>query len=93
ECVSLLKQVRDRAGLSTAGNGWTKESFRTAILDERSWEFYGENMRRRDLIRHGLFISKAKERLGNFVDDHFLVFPIPQTEVNANALCGQNPGY
>ena len=72
---------------------FTKETLRERILDERGWEFYQENLRRQDLIRNGTFISRAKERVGDYVDEHFLVFPIPQTEIDANSLCEQNPEY
>lgn len=95
ETLDLLQMVRDRAGLTDklSVSSFTKETLRDRILDERSWEFYQENLRRQDLIRHGKFISSAKARIGDRVDDHFLVFPIPQNEIDANKLCEQNPGY
>ena len=97
EALDLIQQVRDRAGLTDALalGSFTKESLRERILEERSWEFYQENLRREDLIRNGTFISRARERLSNpNLDNHFLVFPIPQKEVDATeGVCAQNPGY
>ena len=40
----------------------SKEALRDAILDERGWEFVTEGLRRRDLIRHGKLIERAKAR-------------------------------
>lgn len=37
----------------------TQESFRKAVLDERKWEFAGENMRWRDLVRHNLLAENT----------------------------------
>lgn len=100
ESLSLLQQIRSRAGFTDTYSvgDFTKESLRERILQERAWEFYGENLRREDLIRNGSFISRAKARLAargvnTAMDDHFLVFPIPQPEIDANPLCEQNPGY
>ena len=33
----------------------SKETFLKAVLDERKWEFAGENMRWRDLVRNNLY--------------------------------------
>lgn len=95
EVLDLIQQVRDRARLTTplVLSDFTKETLRDRILDERGWEFYGEKMRRQDLLRHGKFISSAKARGIAIADDHHKLFPIPQTEINANPLCEQNKGY
>jgi hypothetical protein len=87
--------VRNRAGLTTplVLASYTKGTLRDHILNERGWEFYLEKLRRQDLIRHGKFISSAQGRgVANAVEYRKL-FPIPQTEINANSLCVQNPGY
>ena len=95
ESLDLIQMVRDRAGLTTplVLADFTKESLRQRILDERGWEFYGERLRRQDLLRNGTFISNAKARGITIADDHHKLFPIPQTEIDANPLCEQNPGY
>jgi len=102
EVLDLIQLVRNRAQLTTplTLSDYTKQTLRDRIIQERSWEFYGERMRRQDLIRAGKFIDVVKARMAKqyptstvVVDDHFLVFPIPQDEVDANSLCEQNPGY
>lgn len=97
ECFTLINQVRARAGVAnlTLAITPTKDAFRDAILRERGWEFVGEGKRREDLIRQGKFLSSALTRgipAAN-VTDNKLVFPIPQSEIDANKLCVQNPGY
>lgn len=94
ESISLLNQVRQRSSLdalSTADFSG-KEAFREAVLRERGWEFVSEGKRREDLIRHDKFISMARER-GINAQDHHVLFPIPQSEVDANTLMVQTEGY
>lgn len=94
EAVDLINQVRSRANLSDIQAGdYTKEALRDHILDERGWEFFQENQRRDDLIRHGKLIERAKARGVTNAADHHVLFPIPQEEINSNTLCKQNPGY
>ena len=57
-----LRRVRarsfdDQGAVSTyiANASSSKESFLKAVLDERKWEFAGENMRWRDLVRNNLY--------------------------------------
>lgn len=60
-----LKKVRERAFRGAADksakvdtyvdNLSTKEAFFKAIVDERAWEFAGENMRWKDLVRWNLY--------------------------------------
>ena len=93
EAIDLINEVKIRAGatpLSLAG--LTQESLREAILQEREWEFYFEAKAREDQIRHGVFISRAQARGAN-AQDFRRLFPIPQTELDANGLLEQNPGY
>ncbi len=62
---NALKQVRERAFRNAAnkaemvneyvGNLSTKEEFFKAIIDERAWEFGGENIRWKDLVRWNLY--------------------------------------
>ncbi|WP_247235547.1 RagB/SusD family nutrient uptake outer membrane protein [Telluribacter sp. SYSU D00476] len=93
EAIDLINMVRNRAGVAplTLG-GFTKETLRDQLLQEREWEFYSEMKRREDLIRHGKFITTAKARGKNAQAFHVL-FPLPITELNANANLNQNTGY
>lgn len=95
ESLDLIQKVRTRAGLITplVLADYTKETLRDRILDERGWEFFGEKLRRQDLIRMDKFINSAKSRGIAHAADYHKLFPIPQTEINANSLCVQNPGY
>jgi hypothetical protein len=95
ECFSLINQVRTRAGIAnlTAADVPTKEAFRTTIFRERGWEFVSEGKRREDLIRQGTFISLAQARGVTNAKPERVLFPIPQSEIDANRLCVQNPGY
>ena len=69
------------------------------ILAERQRELASELVRRTDLVRFGKFTKgnnwdwKNGERLGADVDDHFNVFPIPETERTNNPNLVQNDGY
>lgn len=95
ESIDLINQVRSRAGLSDfqVADFPTMENFRDhIILNERRWEFYEESTRRRDLIRHGTFISQAQAR-GKTAEDFHVKFAIPQGEINGNPNMVQNTGY
>ena len=58
-----LKQVRERAFRGTSHDDSEymakatsgKDAFLKAVLDERAWEFAGENMRWKDLVRNNLY--------------------------------------
>lgn len=69
------------------------------ILAERQRELATELVRRTDLIRFGKYTKgynwdwKNAERLGADVDDHYQLFPIPQTEFSNNPALKQNSGY
>jgi len=94
--VALVNQVRTRAGLANlpAVDIASAGSFRDAILRERGWEFVSEGKRREDLIRHNKFISLAQARGVTVANaTKHLLFPIPQSEIDANQLAVQNPGY
>jgi hypothetical protein len=94
--VALVNQVRTRATLANlpAADIASKDALRDAILRERGWEFISEGKRREDLIRQGKFISLAQARGVTVANaNKHLLFPIPQSEIDANQLAEQNPGY
>jgi hypothetical protein len=95
ESLRWINLVRRRAELPdlTLATMTSKDIFRDALLAERGWEFVSEGKRREDLIRHGKFISLAKARGITNATDNRVLFPIPQSEIEANKLCIQNPGY
>jgi len=95
ESINLINMVRQRAGISdlNLSDFGSKEQLRDHILKERGWEFYSEQERRQDLIRHGKFIEFAIQRGASSAQDFHRRFPIPQTAMNANPKLEQNPGY
>jgi hypothetical protein len=73
---------------------------RTAIYNERLFEFAGEAKRRQDMIRYGSFTaphrmcSAAIAGCQKTQTEGFrILFPIPETQMQTNALLVQNPGY
>lgn len=93
ESITLINQVRNRAQVDEIdGSTFTKETLRDFILEERGREFFSEGLRREDLIRHGKFISSAKDR-GYSASDYQVLFPIPLQQIDANPKLEQNEGY
>ncbi len=91
--IDLINEVRTRAGITELSlAGFTKETLRETILQERGWELFFEGKRREDMIRQEVFISNAVSR-GKNAQDYHVLFPIPQVELDANPDLVQNPGY
>lgn len=96
DALKYVNVVRERAGLE----GWNVAQLTAAnILDERSRELYGENIRRSDLVRHGKFAGgtynwnwKGGVQSGTAISTHYNLFPIP-SKVIAFQAYRQNPGY
>jgi hypothetical protein len=63
------------------------------FLDELGWEFAVEGHRRQELIRFGVFSTKAWFNHAADADTHWRVYPIPQFAIDANPNLTQNPGY
>jgi hypothetical protein len=91
ENIGLINLVKARAKapqLSLAG--FTKETLRDAILQERGWEFFYEGKRRADLIRMGKYdviVNAYLHRIGqpsNIVMPKNKYFPYPQGQVTLN---------
>jgi hypothetical protein len=61
------------------------------LLDERGRELYGESWRRQDMIRFGKFLLPRKDKPQS--DPKYLIYPVPQTQVDVNPNITQNPGY
>ncbi|MBN9381525.1 MAG: RagB/SusD family nutrient uptake outer membrane protein [Chitinophagaceae bacterium] len=94
EAYTALNQVRHRSNEQDT-TGLNKEDFRSLVLEERGKELYQENNRRFDLIRWGIFTQVmnqvgAMENVIKTRSKKNLLFPIPQSEINANKLIGEN---
>jgi len=63
------------------------------VLDEWGREFLGENRRRTDLIRWGVFSSGVWWDKQADADKHTEIFPIGRKVLNVNPQLKQNPGY
>ena len=94
ESIDLINQVRVRAGVKSLAlaDFATKTALRDQLLKERGWEFFSEGKRREDLIRMDKFISSALERKKN-AQPFQVLYPLPQSEIDANPNLKQNPGY
>lgn len=92
--INAVKQITDRAGVEIPASAVvSKDAFRNYLLEERGRELFCEGQRRQDLIRHGVYISRAVER-GKNAKDYQVLFPIPQTAITeAGGIIEQNPGY
>ena len=70
---------------------------RDMILSERLFEFTAEAKRRQDLIRHGRYTAcwQFKDATTGTCPRpaSYVLMPIPQTQIDANALITQNNGY
>lgn len=97
--VQYINQLRTRGYNSAQGNITQSDLTLNFILDERARELYWEGVRRTDLIRYGLFTKgynwdfKGGVPTGSNVDDHFIVYPIPSSDLTVNGNLVQNPGY
>lgn len=99
EALTLLNQIRTRAGLSvlTAVNVPNQAAFRTAVYKERRHEFVSEFQRWFDLVRTGRAIDVMNASTTAFKVEQFeLLFPIPLAAIDAinnPKILSQNPGY
>jgi hypothetical protein len=63
------------------------------IYLERRFELAWENWGRQDMIRFGTFLNPIPVFRPKALSDYRLLFPIPQTALDANPNLKQNPGY
>jgi len=90
EATSLVNEIRKRAFDDPAK---LKTSVTLSdIYLERRLELAWESYTRQDQIRFGTFLDPIPGWRGA-IDSHYLLFPIPQTSIDANPELIQNPGY
>jgi hypothetical protein len=107
EAITLLNQVRTRAGLTvyTAADFIDAASFIDKLLLERAHEFWFEGCRRQDLVRNDRYRSTMqtkREQLGETgpvvpaTEEQYRLFPLPTSAINEFIKGGftgmQNPG-
>lgn len=97
--AKLVNQVRARVKLGPV-TAASQDGMASVIANERRLELAFEGQRWFDLLRTGKAITvmnAQKDANGNNlnynVQPYMLVYPIPQTQLDLNALLTQNPGY
>jgi hypothetical protein len=88
--LALVNQIRVRAGL-TALAALTDAN----LYDERSKEMFGEGVHRTDMIRFGKYLPPFGPNSFKTSNDDpsKAIFPIPQSQIDANKALVQNKGY
>lgn len=87
EALNLVNEVRARAGAAPL-----TEITYDNLLAERGRELYAEGFRRSDMIRFGVYLNTRWEKPE--VSPSFrTLWPIPQSQIEANPNLVQNPGY
>ncbi|QGY42568.1 RagB/SusD family nutrient uptake outer membrane protein [Maribellus comscasis] len=96
QSLEILNKVRNRAGLNllTQIDIPDINAFRMAMEKERRCELMFECVRWFDLVRTGRAVE-VLNALGKNADDTWLLFPIPQSEIDkvGSDILPQNPGY
>jgi len=95
--LALLNQLRNRNGHPVAPV-LAGPITRDMILKERLFELFGEQKRRQDLVRFGQYTGRTDAASGivggkQSSADYYVLFPIPQSQIDANPQLTQNPGY
>ncbi len=95
-----VNDIRTRAYGNESGNISAAQLTLNFILDERARELYWEGHRRTDLIRYGSFSQstyvwpwKGGVKEGISTAATYNLYPLPSSDVSANANLVQNPGY
>ena len=84
--LARLNELRKERGLGDADV--TADTFLDAVLNERRFEFLGENHRYYDLVRTGKALSTISG-----MQSYQLLFPVPDAQRTLNDLLDQNEGY
>jgi hypothetical protein len=94
EATRLVNELRKRAFDQSL---WATKLKSNVTLDdiykERRFELAWENWGRQDMIRFGTFLNAIPGWRPAALPETRLLFPIPQTAIDANPNLQQNPGY
>lgn len=94
-----LNRVRNRAGLPNLTLGLSKDQFRDSLYLDRRLELVYEYQRWFDLIRqkdgagNSTFVRNLHKVGKTNATEKNRLYPIPQSELDNNALLTQNPGW
>jgi hypothetical protein len=86
--LAIVNQIRTQHGGVTPFTSMTKQTF----LAERGREMFAECWRRQDMIRFDTYNSAFRFHPAD-ASKHVNLFPIPESQLNANKNLVQNPGY
>jgi len=99
EAYNAVNQIRERADLEVL-ESLTKEQFREAVWKERYYELCFENKAWFDMVRTRKVFNVVRKQFDDFAEHQFtygpslsnkyLLFPIPQREINNNVKLRQN---
>jgi len=95
--ANYLNMIRTRAGLLNT-TVISQVGLRDAIDLERRLELVGEGHRWFDLLRTGTVLTVMNKWFKDnniliTIDQHNLLMPIPQSQINTDPAIKQNPGY
>lgn len=95
--ATYLNMIRNRAGLANT-DATSQITLRDAVAQERRLELIGEGHRWFDLLRTGTAIPVMNQWFKDnniliAIDQHNLLMPVPQSQVNTDPSILQNPGY
>jgi len=94
QAITLINQVRSRAGLAGLPTNLGQQQVFEEIVSERKVELSGEQVRFDDMIRWGIVGSELSDT--NFQSGKHELWPIPDAAISTNAnmtSADQNPGY
>jgi hypothetical protein len=100
EAVSIVNEIRKRAGISPLDTGMSQDNARLAVENERQLELLFEGHRWYDLVRNDRMeevMAKATDKNGKpmikDVSEFRRLMPIPQGQIDINERLEQNQGY
>lgn len=83
---AAINKIRTRAGLGNLNPSLDVQSFRDAVVQERSWELAFEGNRLFDLRRTNTVEKVLVQQYGKTLTSGGYFFPIPQRELDTNPL-------
>lgn len=92
EATQLVNRIRQRGFPNNPDKLYDSVTL-DEVYKERRFEFAFECMTRQDMIRFGTYLAARPPFKPKESDPTRLLFPIPQTVINANPNIKQNPGY
>ena len=101
ECLNIVRRRAFGLNMNEPSDidiktGLSQDEFLDTILLERRKEFAFEGQRRFDLLRTGKLkeaMMAQNPTIGAVIEDKHNLLPIPMTEMDANKLLDQNPGW